>query len=363
LQKGIIIFQLFLFISLTAFSVLVNSQINFALERYSGYEKDGLLFLKLINSDKSEIIQSEIRKLSNIESASSIYKDIPSNKFVKMHLPKYQNSSENVVLNVLFVGKDFFKTMKIPFCIENNEKFSLEKGGYIINKAAALKLNIDPKSTNIDLLGKGDRTYHITSVCENFDIQGIQHDIFPTAIVLRESPMEYLLIRSQDENAKQLIKKAIHKLDPDLTFSIFSLQSKISEAYIKESNFLKTISLGTLIVIIISAIGLFNVILLSLRRKTKEISIRKILGANEISVNKLILKEFILQIVIANVIAIPIAIWGIKIWFKNFAYQVNINSSIFILTAFLSVAMVCLITVVSVKIFMRKNLISILNTE
>lgn len=363
LQKGLIIFQLFLFISLTAFSVLVNSQINFAIERYSGYEKDGLFFLKLINSDKSEIIQSEIRKLSNIESASSIYKDIPSNKFVKMHLPKYQNSSENVVLNVLFVGKDFFKTMKIPFCSENNEKFSLEKGGYIINKAAALKLNIDPKRTNIDLLGKGDRTYHITSVCENFDIQGIQHDIFPTAIVFRESPMEYLLIRSQDENAKQLIKKTIHKLDPDLTFSIFSLQSKISEVYIKESNFLKTISLGTLIVIIISAIGLFNVILLSLRRKTKEISIRKILGANEISVNKLILKEFILQIVIANVIAIPIAIWGIKIWFKNFAYQVNINSSIFILTAFLSVAMVCLITVVNVKILMRKNLISILNTD
>jgi putative ABC transport system permease protein len=363
LQKGIIIFQLFLFISLTAFSVLVNSQINFALERDSGYEKDGLLFLKLNNSDKSEIIQSEIRKLSDIESVSSISTDIPTSNFRKMHLPKYQNSSENVVLNVLFVGKDFFKTMKIPFCSENNENFSLEKGKYIINKAAALKLNVDPKNTQIDIQGKGDRIYHIACVCKNFDIQGIQYDVFPMAIVFRESPMEYLLIRSQDENATYLIEKAIHKLDPDLIFSIFSLKDKMSDAYTKESNFLKIIILGSLIVIIISAIGLFNVILLSLRRRTKEISIRKVLGANEISVNKLILKESVLQIVIANVIAIPIAIWGIKIWFKNFAYQVNINSSTFILTAFLSVAMVCLITVVNVKILMRKNLISKLNTE
>lgn len=91
LQKGIVIFQMFLFISLTAFSILVNSQINFALEKDSGYEKNGLLYLKLNNAEKSVIIKNEIEKLPIIESVSYIYRDIPTNNFVKMHLPKYQD--------------------------------------------------------------------------------------------------------------------------------------------------------------------------------------------------------------------------------------------------------------------------------
>ncbi len=362
-QKGIVIFQMFLFTGLTEFAILVNSQINFAMEKDAGYEKSGLMYLKLDNADKSAVIKSEIKKLPFIESVTSVYKDIPTHNLAKMHLPKYQNSTENVVLNVLFVGKEFFKTMNIKFCNENRTQLSLEKGKYIVNKAAALKLNIDPKLENIQLSGKDKQTYRIAGVCENFDIQGIQHETFPMAIIFSEKPMANLIIKLQHDYKQTVVDKVIREIDVDLGFATFAFKDKMFDAYKSEANFLKTISIGSLIVIIISSIGLFNVIILTLKQKTKEITIRKVLGANGISINGLIFKEFVLMLITANILAVPVSFLSIKLWLQNFAYHVNINSFIFVSTAFISILIVILITFVNVQILLRKNISSTLNVE
>lgn len=362
-QKGIVLFQLFLFISLTAFSILVNSQINFALEKESGYKKSGLLFVTMDKSETCGLIKQEIAKLPNVESVTSIYFDIPVKDFRKMHLPKYNSPLENVVLDVLYVDNNFFKTMEIPFLNKYVKDTILNKRSYVINKAAALKLNIDLKSSNIDLIDKSGTTYKISNICENFDFQGIQNEVTPLAIVMRDIPMNYLVVRAKNDNSKNSIEKLIHELYPNIIFSISNFNSQMSKAYTKETRFLRTISLGNIIVILITTLGLFNVVILTLKRRTKEIAIRKVLGAKEQSIYKLLFKEFSSLLIISNIFAIPIAIWGMNVWLQNFAYQVNINSLIFLFTAFLSVIIILTISFISIKILMSKNLTVFLNAE
>lgn len=366
IQKGIILFQIFLLISLSAFSILVNSQLNYALKKDPGFDKDGLLYINLSDSGLEEncnVIKQEIEKIPQVESITSIYKDIPCKYLTKIHFPKYGDPSDNVVLDVLFADENFFKTLKIPIINKDIEDYTLKKGSYVINKAAALKMNIDLNIENLLLTGKSDRNFNIAAVCENFDLQGIQNKTAPMAIILRDSQMSYLIVRTQNANAKNAIIKVLKEFSPKQTVVVTSFSEQFDTAYAKETRFFKTISLGNIIVIIITVLGIFNVTLLTLRKKTKEIIIRKALGAKGRTIYKIILKEFSYLILIANILAIPITIWGMKLWLQNFAYHVKINSFIFLFTACLSVLIVIAVSFASIKIVMRKNMIRVLNSE
>ena len=141
------------------------------------------------------------------------------------------------------------------------------------------------------------------------------------------------------------------------------LSENIENSYKKDKLFLNAISLGTLITIFIAALGLLNVSLLILKSKTKEILLRKVFGASELSILKLLSGEEARLVIGANIVAIPLTILVMNKWLQNYALHIDITSEIFILSLSLSVFIMFIISTISLKIVFRRNVISELNKE
>jgi putative ABC transport system permease protein len=123
------------------------------------------------------------------------------------------------------------------------------------------------------------------------------------------------------------------KIYPDAPFSYTFLDDTIASFYKSEQRIAKLINTATLLAILISCLGLFGLASYSTTQRTKEIGIRKVLGATVKQITLLLSRDFILFVVIAFIIAIPIAIWGANQWLSGFAYQIELSAWIFVVTA------------------------------
>ncbi|MFC2151777.1 ABC transporter permease [Bacteroidota bacterium] len=372
LQKIIIAFQVLLFVSLTSFSILVKNQVNFAINKDTGYDKENILIIDFSNKelkDKYQVFKNEISNLPFVSDVSALSQIIPNNNLWKTHLPKYNEQSKNVIAYSIKVDENFFNTMSIPLINGNDEqKAFTDKKAYIINEIAAKELGINKDlKFPVNLLTKDGKTIIIERICMNFDLQSVNHQPFPLVIRMKESHLNNVLIKldsNKPDNALKQIESLYYGIvSNDFTFQAVYLDDHIENSYSKNRLFLYAISLGTLITIFMAILGLLNVSLLILKSRTKEILVRKVHGASKLSIVKLLAAEEAQLVIGANIIAIPFTIYLMNKWLQNFAQHINITSNIFIISLTLSVIFMLAISFISLKIIFRKNLLSELNRE
>lgn len=370
-HKIIITFQILLFVSLISFSLLVKNQINFAINKDLGYDKENLLVVDFSNKeikDKYQAFKKELYNLPFIKEVSAINNLIPNSKFSLMHFPKYNDRSGNAILNIISVDKNFFRTMSIPLANGNSEQNAFaNKNAFIINETAAkeLGINIDSKLP-IDLIGDG-YTFTIDKICRDFDIQSVNYQHAPLAIYLKESPLDYILVKlnnqKPDDALKQIESLYTKIVSKDCKFNAKYQTEYIGNSYKKDKLFLDAIAFGTLITIFIAVLGLFNVSLLILKSRTKEILLRKVVGANVLSILKLLLSEEMSLVIGANIVAIPFTIIVMNKWLQNYAQHIDITSGIFVISFSLSVIIMFIISAISMKIVFGRSVITELNKE
>ncbi|MDX9694198.1 MAG: ABC transporter permease [Bacteroidales bacterium] len=371
-QIIIIGFQILLFVTLISFSIIIKNQIEFAINKDSGFDKENLLIIDFSDDEiknKFHAFKNEIKTLPFIEEITATSHVIPNNNYYKVHFPKYSDPTQNVILFLLMVDENFFNTMSIPFIEKNNDfnGFSNKKA-YIINEMAANELGLDV-NTGLPvrfLSNKGD-TIIIEKICKNFDIQSVNHQHSPLAIRLHETKLSNILIRLKNEKPDDAIiqiENLFYKtVSQDSQIHINYFKKNLENIYKKDKLFLNAISLGTLITILIAALGLFNVSLFILKSKTKEILIRKVHGATKLSIIKLLCKEQGVIIIMANILAIPITIVLINQWLQNYSQHVKITIDIFIVSSCISVIIMVVISIITLKIIFRRSIISELNKE
>lgn len=371
-QKISIAFQVLLFVSLTSFSVLVKKQVKFAINKDPGYDKENLLIIDFSNKeikDKYHAFKNEIYNLPFIKEVSAINNVIPNSNFMKTHFPKYNERSQNIISFVIMVDENFFKTMSIPFINGNSDqKVFVDKKAYIINEVAAKELGINKDSKfPVNFLSNNGNTITIEKICRNFDIQSVNHQPSPLVIRLRESHLNYILVKLNNNKPDDVLRQieiSYNKIvSEDFKFHAMYLSENIENSYKKDKLFLNAISLGTLITIFIAALGLLNVSLLILKSKTKEILLRKVFGASELSILKLLSGEEARLVIGANIVAIPLTILVMNKWLQNYALHIDITPEVFILSLSLSVFIMFIISTISLKIVFRRNVISELNKE
>lgn len=371
-QKFIIAFQVFLFVSLTSFSILVKNQVNFAIKKETGYDKENILIIDFSNNelkDKYLTFKNELNNLPFIKEVSAINTIFPNTNFGKVHFPKYNEQSKNVIAFSISVDENFFKTMSIPFINGNIEqKAFMDKKAYIINEVAAKELGINKDSKfPVNFLRDNGKTTTIERICRNIDVQSINHQPFPVAFRLKESPLNNILVKLNNhkpDDALQQIETLYYRIvSTDYKLQAFYLKDHFENSYRKDKLFLYAITLGTLITIFIAILGLLNVSLLILKSRTKEILIRKVHGARELSILKLLSVEEVRIVIGANIVAVPFTMYIMNKWLQNYAQHVNITSGIFIISLSLSIIIMFMIAAISLKIIFRKNLLSELNKE
>jgi len=339
-RKAMVVFQLAVFIVLIAVTFLVQKQVRYTFSKDLGFAKDGLISVPL-GDHNLDLFKQEIAQNPNILSVTGTLWMPPCNNKMFLTLPKVSNPNEKVKVNALFVDYDFAKTMGLKVLMGSDfDKEKITKGA-LVNEAAVKALGLT------DVIGEKTVWGEVIGVVNDFNMLSLRETISPMIITLNKNMCQKAVIRLRTENLPETInflEKTWKETGGTSAFSYEFTNDIIKEMYQSDIRFSKTIGLLAIIAIAIASLGLFGLSLLMGKQRTKEIGIRKVNGAKISEVMTMLNRDFVKWVVIAFVIATPIAWYAMHKWLENFAYKTNLSWWIFALAGVLALG-IALLTV------------------
>ena len=204
--------------------------------------------------------------------------------------------------------------------------------------------------------------YRITGVTEDYHTQSFHYPVRPTMIL---PPSSYLLLIRYQPGKRQEILEYLQDLylsrNPEYIFEC--KEYNYSDLYQKDMAFMELVILFSLIAILIGGMGIFAFAIFMVESKTREIALRKVNGASERQIMLLFNRQFMTKVLVACVIGLPMAYYASRKWLENYAYRIEIQSWIFVLTIVISLCIVLLVTNWQIRQASRKNPIDTLKTE
>jgi putative ABC transport system permease protein len=253
--------------------------------------------------------------------------------------PNFVNAAR---LKVITTDYDFIKEYGIKMAYGRGFDRSLgtdENEAYMINLAGVKELGF---SSPEEALGKSftahyhRQTKSIVGITENFHVRGMQEVVEPLLLDIENSLFDTITLSIRIENMNKLlgfIEKTWNSHFPDVPFEYSFLDESFGREYLYEEQMGKLLGLITTMGFIIACLGLFGLASFIARYRTKEIGIRKVLGASVLDIVSLLSKDFVLLVVFSILIACPIAWFAMDKWLQDFAYRINFNFMVFFIAA------------------------------
>jgi putative ABC transport system permease protein len=359
LRKGLVGFQFVISIGLVLATLVISQQMNYLQNRHLGFEQQEQLIIPLPTSESQKTYftyKEEIKKNAGIISVtgSSTYpgrsevlqsialrspgKSVQEAQDVKLGTVDYgfTQTLGFELLSGRFFSPDFpSDTSNAPTAIILNET-AIQKLGYTAHSAIG-------KPLYFDWQGKTN-TYQVVGVLKDFHFESLHEKIKPIGFVMQTrltNPPAFLIARVHTQDLAQLLSTVENKwkvLNPGTPFEYSFLDQDFQRNYEAEQRTSQVVSYFTTIAILIACMGLYALTAYTAEQRTKEIGIRKVLGASASSIVALLSKDFLKLIVLANMIAWPLGWWAMNKWLEDFAYSVKINWWVFVLAGILAIA-------------------------
>jgi len=335
--KVLVIFQFGLSIFLIITTLMMGKQLTYLRTQPLGYQTENIITISTYPLEESKTLPTVFRDVLQSHHAviSTTWMDysLTNNTARSESYRSYKGSPEYRVENI-GIDYDFFKTlgMKLVAGREFSREFpSDEKKSIIVNEAFVEKFNIkDPIGKTIQY---GAYNKAIIGVVRNFHFLSLHHKIEPATMILHTRTNKlYVRIRPEDmPGTIAFIKEQWEKVAPHHAFRFSFLDENIDRQYHKEERWNLMIQYATGLAIFIAALGAFGLAALAVARRTKEIGIRKVLGASQTQILSLLSREFVLYIALSSLIAFPIAYYATNQWLQTFAYRTELGIGTFLL--------------------------------
>jgi putative ABC transport system permease protein len=336
-------------------TIIVFNQLEFVKNKNLGYNKENVVIIPTkLNIDETfniaKLFKNELSKNLNVidvsaattplgEKWTTIGFDMPGGAYGRFYMNTVDYNYLKTTGIKLIKGRDFSKDYSTDKdqAVIVNEAFAKEFGIYDL---AAAKMP-----------GRFDKS-KIIGIVKDFNFESLHSKIKPALIALNFRPIfraandidpnfePRIMVKIKSNNTKATlddIKNTWKKLVPNMQFESSFLNDNIDRQYKSEEQLTTIISYSSILSILITCLGLFGLTILIAIQKTKEIGIRKLLGASVSSIYKIMAMEFIWLIVSAQIIGMPIAWYFLNKWLNGFAYRTNINISMFLLAGILTI--------------------------
>lgn len=342
LRNGLVTFQFSISIILIVCTIVVYSQLHFIRHKDPGYNRDHVVIVPLRDNRMGENLEvaknllGENPNILGVSASSHLPIDIGNRNTISV----LNGEGEEVEISAYYALVDFNFLDVLDIKLAAGRNFSKDFGtdpehAVIINETAAERLGWE------DPLGKSysiqrDWDQKVIGVVKDFHFQSYHLDIEPMALIMKDFWANYLYvkIRSTDIPATiAYIQKVYDEHKLHHTFDYYFLDEAFNKAYITEQKFGTTFRIFSFLAVFISALGLFGLASFSAEQKTKEIGIRKVLGASAFNITFLLSRQFMRWILIANLISWPIAYYAMNRWLQSFAYRTSLHVWIFALAA------------------------------
>ncbi|HVN58240.1 MAG TPA: ABC transporter permease [Bacteroidales bacterium] len=356
LAKILIGVQLVLFIGLIQFTSIIKRQSDYFRNKDLGFDRENLLIVKrqdFISDDKFRAIKEEIFKNPGVLGVSAAMVLPPTSSRLIQKVKCYDDPEKKIDLELLSVERDFIKTFGIKI-IAGSDFSSVNSSRSIIMTKSALKslgLFSDELGKQVDFMYD---KFTIIGITEDIHIHSLHNKIIPAVIKIDENTLKDIAVRVDKHNIKatlENIKKSILNIKADDKIDIKFFNQLNDQNYVTELRLGNVVLAFTAVSTIIAALGLIGLALFISKQRTKEIGIRKVLGATSLTISIMFFKEFIPLLLISNVFAVPLGLFLSKTWLKSFAYKAPIQISMFLIIGLLS----CFIVLISIGFQILKS--------
>ncbi len=358
-RSALVIFQFFTSIVLIIGTIVVFKQLNYIQNAKIGFNKDQMLIVNgtWALNNKADAFRNEVAKMSGVK-ASSFAGYLPVSNSSRndntFSTEAVMNEKNGFNMQVWNVDYDYIPVMGME--VLKGRNFSKEYGSdstaIIINEAAAKMLGFDdPVGKKLYTSGGNDNeviSYTIVAVVKNFNYESLRKNVGPLSMRLGYNKWATAFkVSATDVTALiKNIETTWKSMAPDMPFSYQFLDESFDNMYRAEQRVGKVALSFALLAIFIACLGLFGLAAYMAEQRTKEIGVRKVLGASVTSITALLSKDFVKLVCIASLIAFPVAWWAMSTWLRDFAYRVNISWWVFALAGFIAL-LIAVLTVSS----------------
>jgi predicted permease len=348
MRRVLVVFQFTIAQALIIGTLIVVSQMNYFQNASMGFDKDAIVLVPGANDSarvsKMDALKMQLLQLSGVKNVSlSTFSPIDEASWDGDI--KFDNAVKKSDFNpdLKWADADYFKTYNIQFIAGRPYSQAGTVSGFVVNEMMVKKLGFKNPE---DILGKridfsnGMMVAPVVGVVKNFNGSSLEKEMKPTVLAPWKLVYRLINIKIQPQNAKQTlaaIEKLWNNTYPDFIYEYQFLDDKIASFYKQESRLSQLYTICAGIAIFISCLGLYGFVSFMAVQRTQEVGVRKVLGASVKNIIYLFSKEFTLLIVIAFLIAAPLAYYFMHAWLQKFAYRININAGIFLLTILISV--------------------------
>ncbi len=352
LRKGLVVFQFFIALCLMVSTFIIEEQMQYLKNKPLGFIKDQQIIVPL-RSEAAKNSYSTYRnelvndRLITAAAGADVYPGIMNATDVLLHKDGETMEQAKIVYRTS-VDFEYLKTM--GFELAQGRMFSREFPAdtnmrVVVNEALLEKFEMDPATA----IGQGlaftwqgqEYRFEIVGVVKNFHFMSLHQPIEPYMFQLKNQPrFNYLVARVDMEQVDHVLASMEQKwkaVGPDEPFEFTFLNEDFQKNYKAEQQMAMIVRAFTGTAILISCLGLFGLAAFSVQQRTKEIGVRKVLGASVTSIVTLVSKDFIKLVGIAMVLAFPLAWYAMNRWLDDFAYRITVPWWVFIVSAVLAV--------------------------
>jgi putative ABC transport system permease protein len=349
LRNILVVTQFSISIALIASTIIIFQQQQYIKNKKLGFTKDNIVVLPLVGEEaktKYQLLKEQLGQLSGVTSISAS-SDVPHRGFTTNGY-KPEGVENFMQIHVVDVDEDFLNTYNIPLAWGRNfsKNRPADQNSFLINETLANMLNWrDP--TGKKILRNGQ--HEVIGIVKDFYFASLHDNIEPLIITNKpwDDKFDYLAIHYNNSHTPALlneIKQQWNKWIPSTPFDYWFLDDSFNSLYKSERQFQHGFFYSSLLAIALAILGVLGLVTFSLQQRTKEIGIRKVLGASSIQVATLLSKDFLKLILVANIIAWPVAWYFMNKWLQEFANRVQLSWWVFILAGLIAV-FIALITV------------------
>lgn len=334
LRSFLVVFQFAISIFLIIGTLVIYDQLKFIQNKDLGYNRDHVMIVQRIwvLADKDKSFRQEVSQLAGVKSASLSGYLPTSNAGNSSTLFKDPviDQKRSVLSQIWFVDANYVPTLGIKMVAGRNfsDKMPTDTSAIIINEAEAKQLGYaNPIDQTLympnDNMAKTMKKYHIIGVMKNFNFRSLRETVTPMALFLADD-RGAMTVRVNTTNMAGLvdqIKTKWKQFAPNQEFNYSFMDKEFESLYRSEQRMGKISIAFTSLAIIIACLGLFGLAAYAAEQRTKEIGIRKVLGASISGIVRMLSKDFIMLVLIAILIAAPCAWLAMHSWLQGFAYH------------------------------------------
>lgn len=381
LRKVLVVLQFAISVFMLVGMLVVNSQLNFMQKSDIGFKKDNIMQMTLRDTTfkkNTDAFREELLKIPDISGVSFSTGNPGSNVSIQvMRIEGDSGKMTDKAINNYFIDYDYLPMMGMKITEGRNYDRSMtsdSKKAFIINETAARKFGwVDSSSKaagnyasaigkkfyfGINLKGGADKEGQIVGIVKDFHYNSLHNPIEPIVLLLMDNVQyRYSANISMSGQNRERTVAAIDKIRKDFNdrypFEYKFIDESLHEFYIDEERISRLFKIFTILTIFIAVLGLLGLSSFLTQQRTREIGVRKVMGATSANIISMFIQQFSLWVIIANIVALPLSYYFMGKWLQDFSYRTNLHIWIFF-AAFMLSLIVAILTV-SYRVIIAAN--------